>query len=232
MMDDPDAFAGEGSIDLDDAESSSLALFEGDEGELDLPVRQCLVLLLRRNVLTREDHPREWDALVNNLPVLRSRLHDVFLDLIVHQDKGVAFKVQIRSETPQQFPPLIRDAHYNREETILLVVLRQRLLAEAVGSAPVHIGLDECLTAVAQFRPAGATDERGDEAKARRAVEALHHEGILRPTEDDERFVISPVIESVLPLDRLKALLGWLTDQNVAQATDPADAGQLSEETA
>jgi hypothetical protein len=232
MMDDTDAFVGEGSIDTAEDEQSSLALFEGDEGELDLAVRQCLVMLLKRSILTQESHGREWDALVDNTRIIRSRLNDLFLDLVLNKDKGVAYKVQVRSDTPRQFPPLIRDTNYNREETILLVVLRQRHLAESAGQAPVRVDQQECLDAVASFRPVTATDEHGDNVKTVNAIKALQADGILQDTDDDERFIISPVIESILPLDRLRALLEWLTEQN---HTEPApqddEPTELPEET-
>ncbi len=232
MMDDTDSFAGEGSIDTAEDEQSSLALFEGDEGELDLAVRQCLVMLLRRSILTQESHRREWDVLVNNTRIIRSRLNDLFLDLVLNKDKGVAYKVQVRSDTPRQFPPLIRDTNYNREETILLVVLRQRYLTESAGLAPVRVDQRECLDSVASFRPATATDEHGDNLKTVNAIKALQADGILQDTDDDERFIISPVIESILPLDQLRALLDWLTDQNHTEHAPQADEPtELPEET-
>ena len=232
MMDDTDAFVGEGSIDTAEDEQSSLALFEGDEGELDLAVRQCLVMLLKRSILTQESHHREWDALVRHTRTIRSRLNDLFLDLVLDQDKGVAYKVQVRSDTPGQFPPLIRDTNYNREETILLVALRQRHLVESAGRAPVRVDQQECLDAVASFRPATATDVHGDNVKTVNAIKALLADGILQDTDDDERFIISPVIESILPLDQLRALLDWLTEQNhTGHAPQDDEPIELLEET-
>jgi hypothetical protein len=221
-MDETDVFTGDASIDTEEEEPTSLALFEGDAGELDLAVRQCLVVLLKNSIVTHKSNHREWDALVQNTAIIRSRLHELFLDLVLDKDKGVAYKVQVRSDTPQRFPPLIKDTSYTREETILLVLLRQRHLAESASLDPVRIDRQECLAAVASFRPDSATDEHGDASRAKRAIESLHSDGILEETDDDERFIISPVIESVLPLDQLKALLNWLREQN-STGPDPHD---------
>jgi hypothetical protein len=218
-MDEFDPFSDEGSIDTDYDDSLNPSLFEGDEGELELEQRQTLVFLLKRSVITQAANRREWDTLVRDprtTRFIRSRLHEMFLDLVLDRDKGVAYKVQVRSDTPRQFPTLIRDTNYNREETVLLVLLRKRHLAEAVGLAQVRVDLSEMLAEVASYRPASATDVHGDETRVKNAVKSLVGEGILQATDDEQRFIISPVIESVLPLDRLKQMLTWLREANAA----------------
>ncbi|MDO5083349.1 DUF4194 domain-containing protein [Arachnia propionica] len=197
----------------DDDRDPGLSLFEGDDGELPLEVRQCLVGLIRNPLLTRHKHPRAWETLLRHRRVIRSRLNDLFLDLVMDAERGVAHKVQVRSTVPRRFPALLRDTSYSREETVLMVHLRQRHLNEH-GTEAVVVDRQECLDAVARYRPATATDVYGDESRARNAVENLRAVGILERTDEEDRLVISPVIETLLPLGRLKELLAWLQQEN------------------
>ena len=197
----------------DDDRDSTLALFEGDDGELALEVRQCLVGLIRNPLVTRHRHPRAWETLVRHRRIIRSRLNDLFLDLVMDAERGVAYKVQVRSEVPRRFPALLRDTAYSREETVLMVFLRQRHLNEQ-GSGQVVVDRQECLDAVARYRPASATDVYGDDSRTRNAIENLRAVGILERTDEEDRLIISPVIETLLPLGRLKDLLEWLQREN------------------
>lgn len=199
---------------IEDApDDTRLSLFEGDEGMLTLEQRRCLVVVLKHQIIT--DDRDEWPVLVRDARLIRSRLNDLFLDLVIDRDRGVAYKVQIRSDASGYVPPLLRDTAYTREETVLLAHLRQRHLAERGSGHPhAHIDRDDCLAAVAQFRPATATDRSGDEKKAGAAVDALVKAGILVKADGDDRFLISPVIETLLPIDRLRVIQEWLAEQN------------------
>jgi hypothetical protein len=210
--DSEDAFVEVGAVE-DIPDDSQLSLFDGDDGMLTLDQRRCLVVLLKHPIVT--DDRDEWATLMRDTRVIKSRLNDLFLDLVIDRDRGVAYKVQIRSEEAGYVPPLLRDAAYTREETILLAFLRQRHLAEVgAGRSHVHVDRDDCLAAVALHRPQHATDRSGDEKKARAAVESLLKAGILARADADDRFLVSAVIETLLPLDRLRVIQEWLAEQN------------------
>ncbi|WP_422936266.1 DUF4194 domain-containing protein [Sinomonas sp. P47F7] len=212
--DEAGVFVGPSAIE-ESADESSLSLFEGDEGGLRLAQRQCLVTLLKKHVLTAERNPREWATLLDDPGVIKARLNDLFQDLVLDRDRGVAYEIQVRSETPGRFPPLLKDVSYSREETILLVFLRQRYLTDrSSGQDRVHVDRQECLDHVARFRPAHATDVTGDRGKAKNAVDSLQAAGILAKTADEDRFAVSPVIEALLPLKKLHLLLEWFTQEN------------------
>ncbi|MGO3088336.1 MAG: DUF4194 domain-containing protein [Galactobacter sp.] len=193
----------------------SLALFDGDAGTLDFPVRRTLVALLRRQVLTRERQPRDWDVLMANEAVITSRLHDLFLDLVIDRDRGVAYKTQVHAEASGDTPVLLRDTQYSKEETILLVFLRARRLSErSSGSDRVFVDVDECLEAVESYRAQGSTDVVGEQQRARKAVAGMRAAGILAGTEDEQRLEITAVIEVVLTLARLQELAATLSHLN------------------
>src|SRR5487761_501137 len=222
--DDPDAEPAErGATDgeTDEGAPSSLSLFEGDEGGLTLEQRKALVSLLKHRYISAARQPAEWRTLLESQLPLKSRLNDLFLDLHIDRAHQVAFKRQATPEGEGRFPTLLHDIAYTREETILLVFLRQRFRSErAYGVDEVFIDREELLAQVGHFRPAHATDQFGDTRKSENALDSLRRAGILFKTADEHRFQVSPVIEVLLPLPRLAELLDWLLGENENRSAD------------
>ena len=196
--------------------TSTVALFEGDEGGLELGQRRALVVLLKQRFISAQTHPREWRALIENPRPIRGRLNDLFLDLHLDRDREVAYKRQVAPEGGgRPFPTLLYDVPWGREETIALVYLRSRHRSEqASGAVRVFVDRSDLLEFVAQYRPGHATDVAGDAKKAARAVEALYKAGLLMGASTADRFEVSNAIEVLLPLERLQELLAWLRAQN------------------
>jgi len=227
-MSDDSAFAPPVSVE-DDHDDTRLTLFEGDDGDLTLDQRRCLVVILKHPVVT--DDRAEWATLVRDPRVIKSRLNDLFLDLVIDRERGIAYKVQIRSGEFGSVPPLLRDAAFTREETILLVVLRQRHLAARGSGLPrAHVDRDELVSAIDSFRPASATDQAGDQKRSAAAVDALVRSGVLSKAGSDDRFVISDVIERMLSVDRLHELHAWLKEQNTPGASRNDASDDIDEE--
>ncbi|WP_127480692.1 DUF4194 domain-containing protein [Nocardioides pantholopis] len=195
--------------------AASVSLFEGDEGGLAYAERHALVALLKQRFISARTHPRDWQALVEHERVLRGRLNELFLELHVDPVREVAWKRQAFSETGARFPTLLHDAAWSREETIVLVHLRDRLRqAAAAGEERVHVDREDLVDHVAGFRPPHATDVAGDEKRARNAVASIQKAGLLVGAPTDERFEISAAVESLLPLELLRELLETLREIN------------------
>ena len=202
-------------VELEPTDDYSVSLFEGDEGGLELAQRQALVTLLKQRFISARTHPRDWEVLVEHERVLRSRLNDLFLDLMIDRHREVAWKRQAVSETGSRFPTLLHDTSWSREETLVLVHLRDRLRAgTAAGESRVFIDRDDIVDHVATFRPRHATDEAGDERRARAAVLSIVKAGLLIGATTDDRFEISEAVEPLLPLELLQQLLAALQRAN------------------
>lgn len=205
-----------------DSDPLSLSLFEGDEGGLSAEQRRTLVLLLKHRYISAALQPAEWQTLLQSQSLLKSRLNDVFLDLHVDLHYEIAFKRQALAEGGERFPTLLHDVAYSREETILLVLLRQRFRSErANGLEIVLVDRDNLVDNVAHFRPEHATDLSGDARKATAAVDSLAKARVLLKTSDPDRFRISAVIEVLLPVERLLELLEWLRAENNEPLMEP-----------
>ena len=207
------------------ADVSSVSLWEGDEGGLEYRQRRALVTLLKQRFISARTHPRDWQILVEHERVLRSRLNDLFLDLLIDPVREVAWKRQAVSETGSRFPTLLYDAAWSREETLVLVHLRDRLRAGATaGESRVFVDREDLVEYVASFRPLHATDESGDEKRARNAVTSLAKAGLLIAGSHEDRFEISEAVEPLLPLDLLGDLLESLRKANGGEPeAEPAD---------
>ena len=189
----------------------AVALFEGDEGRVELGQRRAFVALLKHRFITARTHPAEWRTLLAHTTLLQSRLNDLFLDLHLDREREVAFKRQAVPDGGTRFPTLLFDKAWSREETILMVYLRSRSRAEEVtGGTRVYVDREEMLEHVASLRPGHATDRAGDARRAGNAVDALNKAGLLVGARDADRFEVSPAIDVVLPLERLQELLTWL----------------------
>jgi hypothetical protein len=219
------------ALDQDDPEreaTTSVSLFEGDEGGLEFPERRALVMLLKQRFISARTHPRDWRALTENERLIRSRLNDLFLELHVDPVREVAWKRQAVPESGPRFPTLLYDAAWSREETVVLVHLRDRFrAATAAGEERVYVDREDLVEYVAGFRPSHATDEAGDEKRARSAVSTVNKAGLLIGAPTDDRFEVSEAIESLLPLELLKELLVTLqhTNDPEAPAEDPLFEG-------
>jgi hypothetical protein len=197
-------------------------LFDGDTGTLPENVRDALITLMKRRYISSDTHPRDWQIICDHEPALRTRLHDMYLDLVVDRAYQVAFKRQVADETGTKYPTLLHDLSYSREETILLVTLRMMLRSNS-GQDAVFVDRAELLDEVANYRPEGATDRLPGEKAANKAIDNLENADLLLKTEQDDRFRIAPVIEVLLPLRKLKQVLSWLNDDGANDIDDDED---------
>lgn len=202
--------------------------FAGDRGVLDPAVRRVLVRLLQRRVIFADKHADEWAMLLDNQQIIESRLHDLFIRLIVDPERGVAYKQQVRSEE-LEVPVLLRDESYNRAETLVLVYLRTVYQRESTAGEPlVRIDVEEIEQTVLSYFNEHEGSPAARQKTIRSALGRLRQEGIVEE-ESEGRFTITPLVEIVLSATRLRELQGWLREQvapaaeQVAPAEHPED---------
>lgn len=191
-------------------------LFPGDRGTLDAEVRRVLVHVLQRRFLSA-DNRAEWKLLLEHQQLIESRMHDLYLRLVVDLGRGVAYKQQVRSDE-FEVPILLKDAPYNRTETLVLVHLRTVFQRESAAGEPApRIDIEDVEQTVLSY----LTDADGSTARQQKAIRAaldrLDREGVI----DEEtlgRYRISPLVEVVLSAEKLAELRAWLREQAAQQA--------------
>lgn len=186
--------------------------FAGDRGVLDPEVRRVLVRLLQRRFLQADRNRDDWKVLMDNQQAIESRLHDLFVRLVVDSGRGVAYKQQVRSDE-LDVPILLRDEAYTRAETLVLVYLRTVYQRESTaGELAARVDVEEVEQTVMTY----FTEANGDIARRqkliRNALGRLRQEGII-DEETEGRYRISPLVEIVLSADRLRELNDWLQEQ-------------------
>lgn len=212
--------AGEPGMD----DSLSVALFDGDEGALSYDQRRTFVALLKYEYISAVKHPLEWRTLAESeqgLKSVRGRINELFMDLDVHHEYGIALKRRAFQDDGTTFPTLLRDAAFNREETILMIFLRGRYRSErASGADEVRVDREDLVSHVDTFRPPHATDLAADARRTEKAIENLLKNRILLGAPDTGRPVISPVIEVLMPVEKLRELAEALKSQAQTAADD------------
>ncbi|WP_288819491.1 DUF4194 domain-containing protein [uncultured Micrococcus sp.] len=201
------------------------ACFPGDRGALAPHVRRVLVRLLQRRHLDAEQHRQDWAVLLEHREAIESRLHELFVRLVVDHDRGLAYKQQVRSDE-LDVPILLKDEAYTRAETLVLVYLRGVYQREiTAGEAAARVDLEEIEQTVLSY----FSRDDGDVARRQRAVHTalnrLTHEGVV-VLDSPQRYRITPLVEIVLSAERLRELEQWLREQaaDEALAGDEADA--------
>jgi hypothetical protein len=191
------------------------SLWDGDEGTLTGKQRDALVVILKHEYISTDTHPIEFKTLVETSGPIRSMLNNLYLDLHIDAVREIAYKRPARGEG-KKFRTILYDTSYNREETLLLVFLREQFRAQgAAGATHVFVDSADMQEYVARFRPAHDTDEAGGQRKVENAIASLRKSKLItQAPSGEDRFQISRAIETLLPLQRLKTLLEALREQN------------------
>lgn len=209
-------------------------LFEGDTGQMPIEARRTFVALLKQRYLSAEDHPKEWRVLLAHQRLLESRFNELFVQLVVDREYQVAYKRQAVPDGGAPFPTILRDISYSREQTILLVHLRELLRSRrSAGEETVFVDRQELVEEVATFRSPAETNHVRDDQAAARAVDSLvKHYNILLETGEEGRYRIAPIIEVLLPVNQVRELTAWLTGQQQdtpATSSEPETSEDLEE---
>lgn len=180
-------------------------LWDSDAGTLSFDSRRALVQLLQGPLVRAEQHPPIWKAILSDETALRQRLADMFLDLVVDEDAGIAFTriansgnpIRVGKEHYVDMPHVLRVKTLTIIDTIVLLDLRTRL-GLAVPGERVIVDQEELRENASQFR---ALDDR-DEATFNRRFDASldrmrRDYSLLGDTETEGRYEVSPALKHI-----------------------------------
>jgi hypothetical protein len=183
----------------DDAGTSG-HLWPGDHGTLPAPARLALARLVRGPYLAAEADPDTWRALLTNEDVVRERLADQYLDLVVDAEAQVAF---VRDAPAPDAPPVVRALTLTFLDTALLLHLRALLLDSVDGR--VAISRDEAADHLGMYRRRGGGSPMDFTRQLDATWARLIESGMLEPLSGD-RCTVSPVLRTVFGADQVAAL--------------------------
>ncbi len=181
-------------------------LYPGDTGALPENARRVLVQLLLGPALDRERHPRLWPALLQHEAAIRSRLAELFLDLVLDADSGVAFTRQ--ADTGElEAPILLRRSPLTFIDSVLLLYLRGQLTAAETRGERAVVSLDDMLEQLRLYRHKLSTDRAGFDKRARAAIEKAKKNNLLaRVRGSDDRYLVSPSLKLMFGAEEVAAL--------------------------
>ncbi|MEV7632309.1 DUF4194 domain-containing protein [Microbacterium sp. NPDC089318] len=186
-----------------DREMTSDAKWPGDTGTLSIDARRALLKLIQGPYLSATRAPAPWSALLADEASIRSRLHDLFLELVLDRDAGFAF-VRNADTGEQQAPVAVRSEQLTFIDTAMLLVLRQMLLS-GEHDGRVIVGRDDVFEQLALFR----TEDRDETDFAKRLNASwlkMHNKLRVIHALTDERVEISPVLRMLVDADQVRLI--------------------------
>ncbi len=180
--------------------------FAGDTGTLPLDTRRVLVQLLLGPSIDATRQRRLWPVLLRDQDLLRSRLHELFLDLVVDVEQQVAFTRQVVADDIDA-PVLLRKSQLSFLDSALLLYLRQRLTqAEAQGERAV-VSADEMAAQLSVFERSANPDAARFGRQVASAIEKAKKLNLLRLLGGgDQRFEVAPTLKLLFPAEQIQAL--------------------------
>ena len=208
-------------------------LFIGDTGELALDTRRALVQLLSGPSLDGRRHTKLWPVLVRDEDIIRRRLADLFLELVIDRDLLVAFTRQ--ADTGDlEVPTLLRRAPLSFIDSVLLLYLRRQLTqAESHGERAV-VSKDEIVEHLSVYERTASTDKAGFVKKVYASIEKIKERSILqRIRASDDRFEVSPTLKLLFSAEEIQALTALYQRMAIGEAAaDENDESQPASDTA
>lgn len=185
---------------------TGVALFDGDQGQLPADTRRVLVQLLSGPSVDGRRHAKLWTVLTRDESTLRSRLHELFLELVVDRDQQVAFTRQALPEDVDA-SILLRRKPLNFLDSVLLLYLRQRLTQAAAQGERAVLSAQEMREHLKAFERSSNVDRARFEKHVENAIEKAKSSNLLAKMKgDEERFEISPTLKLLFSAEDIEAL--------------------------
>ena len=185
------------------AAAPGASLFPTDTGMLTLDARLALCKLLTGPYID-QDSPH-WPALLRDEAVLRSRLSDVFLELVLDRDRKVAFTRQ--ADTGElDTPILLRSTPLSYLESVLLLHLRQVLVDAENQGLRAAVDESEIVEQLELYTPAGG-DRVAAAKRITAAIDKMRKNTILQSIRGAERrYEVSPTLRLLFNADDVEAM--------------------------
>lgn len=188
---------------VDQSVDSSWRLWEGDVGTLPLDARSALLRLVKGPYLSETSNAEQWRALLNHAEVIQSRLADLFLELVIDAEAGVAFAKNVTIEG-KEFPKAASSYTLTLLDTIMLLLLRKEL--QTAGGTRVFIGQSELFMQMGQYRNIAKMDQAAYLKRLEGSWSRLEKQRLLIKSDVEGRYEISPVLKLVFGAEEAQAV--------------------------
>lgn len=187
-------------------------LWEDDSGSLTLESRRALVVLLEGPLIVASKQPQIWNAVRSDEAAIRSRLADVFLELVLDEDSGIAFTRQVRelwdekTRTTVEAPKVLRTESLSHIDTLILLHLRTAVTLAPPGER-VIVDVDDVRDGVLAYRAATNRDEAAFIKRFTTAIGRIQNKyGLLSATDTPGRLVVSPALRHIFDAETIAGI--------------------------
>ncbi len=197
----------DGAEEVDESEGFQ-ELFPGDRGSLPFATREVLVTLLRGPYLYQQEQSRQWDVLMRSRGQIKAFLSEIFLELIIDEEIGVAFLRQVRSEE-QKIPTLLNHYRYNFLDSVLLIEMRESLMRNLQTGQRATISTDEIFGHLRYFDPDSQKDEPAFKRRVEAVIKRFKERRLLIPLGRSgihNSYEISPVLKVIFGADQIEVM--------------------------
>lgn len=192
-------------------EKTNDLLYPGDRGELPAETRRVLVNLLRGPTLEGSRHALLWPVLLRDEAIIRSRLHDMFLNLVLDKEQQVAFTQQA-DVAELDAPVLLRKHTLSLRESALVLHLRAELATADAQSERCVVEREHLLAHLQAYMPSAETDAVRFDKQSDAAIEKLVRLNFLQKLKGSEfRLEVSPALRVLFGAEEIEALTATYT---------------------
>jgi len=203
--------------------------FMGDNGELPLEIRKVLVRLLAGPSLEGRRHSKLWPVLLRNEMVIRSRLSELFLDLVLNRELEVAFTRQSDTNELPDIPLLLRRVPLTFIDSVVLLHLRKWLAQADTRGERAVISINDIMEHLNLYERSSNTDKVTFAKRVNAAVEKMKKYNILQKIRtSDDRFEIVPTLKLLFSAEEVQALTHLY--QKIQAGVMPEEISQESEQ--
>lgn len=167
------------------------------------PARRALVALLLNRHICRARHRVAWEGILASEDDLRTRLDEMYLDLVVDHEAEVAFK---RQQDGDDVPRVLRrEKALSRDASFVLIFLRREYAFADPDDGPVMVTRDQIAEFLRPYREDGDSDDARFSRRVDAAISTLVKPWqILEPDPAvDYLFTISPVVVPLIGPDEM-----------------------------
>jgi hypothetical protein len=182
-------------------------VFAGDRGQLPLDVRRAYLQLVRGPYIDGRRHTKLWPVLLANEETIRSRLHELLLELVVDREEQVAFNRQVVDENVSDLPILLRKHRFNLLQSVLALYLRQQLLSSSARGERAVVQEEDMEMYMQAYRRSDDRDEAQFKRRVTKAIEGLKAVHVIQEIEGSKgRYQVSPALKIMFSADEIQSL--------------------------
>lgn len=189
-----------------DSAAAEAAAFQGDTGTLPIDTRRVMVQLLLGPSVDARRQSKLWPVLLRDEVAIRSRMHELFLEVVIDHEQKVAFTRQVVSED-LDVPILLRKASLTFLETALLLFLRQRLTQADAQDERAVVSREDMQEHLAVFEKENNPDHAKFGRQVINAVDKAKKLSLLQSIRGSgERYEISPTLKLLFSAEEIQEL--------------------------